>query len=444
MTPRLSQRSIGDAFTSSFAWEVLEDLVEVENRMAGQAGEREGAEIVTGAFEAAGLREVDIEEFDLPGWWRESSALVVPGRGKRYEADHRVVALPGTPAGEREAELVDVGYGVPGEIGDEVNGKIAMARSDTPPEHDRWHHRMEKYAAAAENGAVGFVFRNHVEGCLPPTGEIGYHARPGPIPAVGVSKELGDRLARYADEAPGIELSVDCRNEPTTSPNVSAAVGPDTDEEVLVTAHVDAHDVAEGARDNGVGSALVAEIGRLLAAEADELETKVRLVAFGSEEVGLWGAYHWAETRGETVTCVMNVDGAGDSRTPKVRTTNPFDSMVSAFERAADRLGLPAGVDREVSPHGDSWPFAERGIPAITVGSESAESGRGWAHTHADTLDKLDPRDLRALAAVYAEAAIELADRGTETPRKDPDAIRTALDEYYVHELEAGDRWHFE
>lgn len=76
-----------------------------------------------------------------------------------------------------------------------------MARSDGPADHDRWHHRMEKYAAAAEEGAAGFIFRNHYEGALPPTGEVGYHERPGPIPVVGVSKKLGDRLARYARES---------------------------------------------------------------------------------------------------------------------------------------------------------------------------------------------------------------------------------------------------
>ena len=439
--PRLPTEVIGDAHTSEFAWGVLEELVEIGNRMAGQEGEAEGARVVADAFGEVGLRDVGISEFDVPGWWRGSSSLSVDGHGG-WSADHHVIGLPGTSAGTVEAPLVDVGYGVPEEIGDEVEGAIAIARSDSP-EGDRWVHRMEKYAAAAENGAVGFVFRNHVPGNLPPTGEVGYHERPGSIPAVGASKELGARLERYAEEGASAGLSVECRNEPSTSPNTQAVVG-DGDEEVLVTAHVDAHDISEGAEDNGVGTALLPEIGRLLARVEDDLDARVRLIAFGAEEMGLWGAYHHAETADlDAVKCQMNIDGAGGSRNPRVRT-NGFDAMEEPFRAAAERFDAPLEVNAEVSPHGDSWPFVERGVPAVTVGSSSEESGRGWGHTHADTLDKLDPRDLCALAAIYAEMVLELADADREFPRRDPEEVRDDLADGYVRELEVGGRWHFE
>ncbi|MEF8840047.1 MAG: M28 family peptidase [Haloarculaceae archaeon] len=439
--PRLPESAVGDAFTSEHAWETLTDLVEVGNRMAGQEGERAGSAVVEAAFEDAGLRAVDTELFEVPGWWRGGSSLSVEGRGE-WAADHHVVALPGTPAGEVEAPIVDLGHGMPEDIGDEVEGCVAMARSDMA-EGDRWVHRMEKYASAAEHGAVGFLFRNHVPGNLPPTGEVGYHDRPGPIPAVGVSKELGARLARYAGDDAAVGLSVDCRNAPTKSVNTHAVLGPDTDEEVLVTAHVDAHDIAEGAEDNGVGSALLPEIGRLLLLVEEDLDTRVRLVAFGSEEIGLYGAYHHAETGEAPPKAVMNVDGAGSSRDPRVRT-HGFEGLEAAFSAAADRYDAPLSVSEGVVPHADSWPFVERGIPAVTIGSKREGEGRGWGHTHADTLDKLDPRDLRALAAIYAESVLELADSSREFPRRDPDGIRDALTDGYVRELKVGGRWHFE
>ena len=439
--PRLPASVVGDAFTSEHAWDTLVDLVEVGDRMAGQEGEKEGAAVVEAAFEDAGLREVGREAFDVPGWWRGSSSLSVEGRGD-WTADHHVVALPGTPAGEVEAPVVDLGHGMPAEIDDEVAGCVAMARSDVA-EGDRWVHRMEKYASAAEHGAVGFVFRNHVPGNLPPTGEVGYHDRPGPIPAVGVSKELGARLARYAEKDETVALSVDCRNAPASSVNTHAVLGPDTEAEVLVTAHVDAHDVAEGAEDNGVGCALLPEIGRLLGAVADDLDTRIRFVAFGSEEIGLWGAYHLAETREAPVRAVMNVDGAGSSRDPRVRI-HGFEGLESAFAAAAERFDAPLTVNEEVVPHADSWPFVERGIPAATIGSVRDGAGRGWGHTHADTLDKLDPRDLRALATVYAESVLELADSDRDFPRREPEAVRDDLSDGYVRELKVGGRWHFE
>ncbi|MFC6938802.1 M28 family metallopeptidase [Salinirubellus sp. GCM10025818] len=438
--PRLPPSVVGDAFTSEHAWDTLVDLVGIGNRMAGQEGEREGAAVVERAFEDAGLREVGNETFDVPGWWRGSSSLAAGESA--WSADHHVIALPGTPAGAVEAPIVDVGHGMPAEIGDEVEGCVAIARSDVA-EGDRWVHRMEKYASAAEHGAVGFVFRNHLPGNLPPTGEVGYHERPGPIPAVGVSKELGARLARYAERDEPVTLSVDCRNAPSSSVNTHAVLGPDTEEEVLVTAHVDAHDIAEGAEDNGVGSALLPEIGRLLVGVADDLDTRVRFVAFGAEETGLWGAYHFAETHGTPIRAVMNIDGAGSSRDPRVRT-HGFEGFEAAFGAATDRFDAPLAVDDEVSPHADAWPFVERGIPAVTIGSVRDGAGRGWGHTHADTLDKLDPRDLRALAAIYAESVLELADSDRTFPHREPAEIRDALTDGYVRELEVGGRWHFE
>ncbi len=455
---RLPDDVVGDAYTSTFAWDLLEDLVDVGNRMAGQAGEAEAAERLADALETADLSAVSIEEFSIPGWWRGSSSLSVRGPvERRYEADHDVIALPGCPAGTVAGELVDVGYGTDEEFEDaDVEGKVAMARSDVPEDH-RWVHRMEKYASAFEGGAVGFVFRNHVEGALPPTGEVGYHERPGPIPAVGVSKELGTRLARYAEttadagasDASGgceVTLDVECRNEPATSRNVEAVVEPDgatADEEVLLTAHLDAHDIAEGANDNGAGSVLVTEAGRLLARAADELDARVRVVIFGAEEIGLYGAYHWAETQDlSNVKAVLNVDGAGTSRDLRVGTQG-FAGLASVFEAVTDDLGGPLSADDSVSPHGDQWAFVQEGVPAAFVTTASETSGRGWGHTHADTLDKLDPRVFRDVAFQLAECALAAADEDRTFERRSPEAVRDDLADGYVRELKVGGRWPF-
>ncbi|MFW6317488.1 MAG: M28 family peptidase, partial [Halorubrum sp.] len=333
----------------------------------------------------------------------------------------------------------------------------------TPESHDRWIHRMEKYVAAAERGAVGFVFRNHVEGALPPTGEVGYHNRPGPIPAVGVSKEVGERLARLAAEggdeaeagsggadAPELSIEVDCRNEPTTSVNAVADVGPDTDEAVWLTAHVDAHDVSDGANDNGAGSALVAEVGRLLGTVADDLDTRVHLVTFGAEEIGLWGAYHAAETTPhDEIACVVNLDGACNSRNLRVGT-NGFDGMRAVFEAVAEAFDAPLETGETISPHGDQWAFVQEGVPAVMASTTSERSGRGWGHTHADTLDKLDPRDLREVATLTAAATYRFATDGggaaggESVTHRSRSAVREAIPDGYVKELKTGGRWPYE
>ena len=443
----LPDEVVGDAQTSLFAWNRLEELVDVGNRMAGQAGEAEGAEVIRDAFADAGLDGVRIDEFEIPGWWRGSSWLTVEQPAERvHEGSHQVIALPGTPAGEVSGHVVDVGAGTYDEFeakADELDGAIAMASSETPEHADRWLHRMEKYVNAADHGAVAFVFRNHIEGALPPTGEIGYHNRPGPIPAVGVSKEVGARLARYA-EAGDCEatVGVDCRNEETTSRNVEAVVGPtDADDEVLVTAHVDAHDIADGANDNGAGSVLTAEVGRLLTKVAEDLDSRVRLVTFGSEEIGLWGAYHCAETTDlDQVKCVVNLDGACSSRNLRVGT-NEFDALEELFESVADDFDAPLSTGDTISPHGDQWAFVQEGVPSTMTATTSNQSGRGWGHTHADTLDKLDSRDLRDVATLVTEAVYRAAQDDFAVEHRSRPETRDAIDERYVQELKMGGRW---
>jgi len=438
---------IGDAYTSTYHWSLLSDLVDVGNRMAGQEGEAEAAERVAEAFEETGLRAVEIDEFEIPGWWRGSSQIATSGaHDETYDADYQVIGLPGTPAGDVEAELVDVGYGRPEDFeAADLDGKVAMASSETPDDYGRWLHRMEKYVSAVEQGAVAFVFRNHVEGCLPATGEIGYNNRPGPIPAVGVSKEVGARLRRHAErEDLSVRVAVEARNEPSTSRNVVGELGPDTDEVVLLTSHVDAHDIAEGANDNGAGTALVAEVARLLKQVEDDLETRIRFVPFGSEEIGLRGAYHSADRLDlDDVKCVVNVDGAGNSRTLALRA-NEFSELSALFEAVTEELDVPMQSSDTISPHGDQWAFVQEGVPAVMTASASGENGRGWGHTHADTLDKLDVRDLRALSVVIGSAVFSAAEADREFPHRSREETREMIDEGYEQELKKGGRWPYD
>jgi Zn-dependent M28 family amino/carboxypeptidase len=438
---------IGDAYTSTYHWGLLSDLVDVGNRMAGQEGEAEAADRVAGAFEEIGLRNVAVDEFEIPGWWRGSSRIVTGGaHDETYDADYQVIGLPGTPSGDAEAELVDVSYGRPEDFeAADLDGKVAMASSETPDDYGRWLHRMEKYVSAVEQGAVAFVFRNHVEGALPPTGEIGYNNRPGPIPAVGVSREVGARLRRHADRGDlSVRVDVEARNEPATSRNVVGELGPDTDEVVLLTSHVDAHDIAEGANDNGAGTALVAEVARLLKQVEDDLETRVRFVPFGSEEIGLRGAYHSADRLElDDVKCVVNVDGAGNSRTLALRA-NEFSELSALFEAVTEDLDVPMQSSDTISPHGDQWAFVQEGVPAVMTASASGENGRGWGHTHADTLDKLDVRDLRDLAIILGSAVFAAAEADREFPHRSREETREMIDEGYEQELKKGGRWPYE
>jgi Zn-dependent M28 family amino/carboxypeptidase len=303
-----------------------------------------------------------------------------------------------------------------------------MAASNVPDWYDRFLHRREKYYHAVEAGAAAFVFRNHVEGCLAPTGSVGTEEAPiGAIPAVGVSKEVGSRLARRF-EGEGVTVDVDAGTDDATSQNVHADLGPDTEEAVLLTSHVDAHDIAEGAGDNGAGTALVVEAAKALAAREADLDTRVHCLVYGAEEVGLCGSADDAGERDHAdVKAIVNNDGVVRGRTLTLYT-HGFDALEAAAETVADRFDHPVETTPKLGPHSDHWPYVQWGVPGYHVMSETDSEGRGWGHTRADTLDKLEVRNLREQAVLIAELVVHLASDDVEVGRRDPEAIAAQLE----------------
>jgi len=413
---------IGDTFTSDAGWTHLERLVDEPTRMAGSDGERRAAEATRDALAAVGARKARLEPFEIQGWTRGESALEAGG------TTQDCIALPRSPSGEASGELVDLGYGLPSDFDRDLDGAVVLVASDIPAWYDRYVHRREKYYRAVEAGASAFVYANHVAGCLPPTGSVGTEADPiGSIPAVGVSREVGARLVRrFAGE--DVTVTVDAEIDEATSRNVHADLGPDTDETVLLTSHVDAHDIAEGAADNGAGTAMVLEVARALARREADLDTRVHCVVYGAEEVGLVGSHRDAERRDlETVRAVVNNDGVVRDRTLQL-VAHGFEDLVDAAERVADRLDHPLDVSPTLNPHSDHWPYVTRGVPGYHVRSDTGDAGRGWGHTHADTLDKLSVRDLREQAIVLTELVVELAREDTTVSHRPPSAIADQLE----------------
>ncbi|QUO49148.1 MULTISPECIES: M28 family metallopeptidase [Halorubrum] len=444
--------ALGATWTDDEPWRFLTDLTAIGSRMAGSEGERRAASLVADAFERAGLADVRTEPFDLPAWERGSASLDVTVSGRDGEPATRsfeALALPYSPSGSVAGELVDVGYGTPREIDErDVEGRIAVA-STTTPEGGRFVHRMEKFGYAIDAGAVGFVFVNHLDGQLPPTGSLTFGEEAEAV-AVGVSKETGAWLREYAvggdsaspDSEPvaQAELSVEASTTPGESRNVIGRAGPDTDERVLLLAHYDAHDIAEGALDNGCGIATVATAAEILA-DAD-LPLGVDVVAVGAEEVGLLGAEHLADRLDlNRVKGVVNVDGAGRFR-DLVALAHASTAAASVAEAVSTATRQPIAVDAQPHPFSDQWPFVRRGVPALQLHSDSGDRGRGWGHTHADTRDKVDDRNVREHAMLIALLVAEFAAPERDLPRLDRDELAAAFREAdFETGMRAADLW---
>jgi Zn-dependent M28 family amino/carboxypeptidase len=61
--------------------------------------------------------------------------------------------------------------------------------------------------------------------------------------------------------------------------------------------------------------------------------------------------------------------------------------------------------------------------------SETDSEGRGWGHTRADTLDKLERRNLREQAILVAELVVHLASDDVEIEHRDPEDIAEQLED---------------
>lgn len=439
---------VGRAWRDDFPWKLLTALTEIGSRLGGSDGERRAADLVADAFERSGA-DPTIEPFSMRRWRRGEASLSVrvperiPGGENGHggndsggsfgdtgeiERSFETDALPYSPAGRVEGKLVDVGNGTPAEIdAADLGGGIAVTGTETPT-GQRYVHRMEKFGHAIEGGAVGVIFVNHIPGQLPPTGSLKFDLEAN-APGVGVSAETGAWLREYANRGAEAVLDVDASTENGTGRNVVGELGPETDEEILLLAHYDAHDIAEGALDNGCGISVLAAAARLFS--PFDLDTKVKIVATSGEELGLVGAEALASSLDlDRVKAIVNVDGAGRFRDLKAITHGSSD-LETLATRVVEGAGQPLVVDRSPHSYSDHWPFLRAGVPALQFHSERPGSTgqweRGWTHTRADTRDKVDPRDLREHAICVALVVRELASDDTEIDRVPPEATRERL-----------------
>ena len=426
-----AERLLGRAFTDPYPESFLADLSDVENRMGGHPGEREAASLVVESFEDS-LGNAREEPFDIRRWNRgrtELAAGPVDGAARSFEA----IALPYTPPADLHAPLVDAGYGTPDELDDrDVRGGIVLAEQGG--EGDRHAHRMEKFGHAAASGAEAFVLVNDTEGGLPVTGTLRF-GEEAAIPGIGVSRETGERLRRYAAEGGEATLRIDAGTESATARNV-VATKPGTGERegtVLVVAHYDAHDVGEGALDNGCGATILVETARLLAGV--DLPCDVTFAAVSCEETGLLGSHALADTLDiDDLRAVVNVDGAGRARNLKAYT-HASDEISALVYRVAEETDHPIpSVDRP-HPYSDHWPFLQQGVPCLQLHSEPADDHQPWGprgkpvvHTRADTLDKVAFRDVREHAGLTALLVRALAE-GERPPRLEADHLAERLRE---------------
>jgi hypothetical protein len=144
---------------------------------------------------------------------------------------------------------------------------------------------------------------------------------------------------------------------PGTSGNLVAHIpGADTSQALILAAHIDSPNNA-GAMDDGSGCAILLEVARVLNASRTQPPTDLYLVWFGSEELGLFGASHFALTHQELLdrtAALLQIDCL----------TRPLDGIVADITLVAWSYGR-LGDDRLLWPEHLSGAAAAHGVATV-------------------------------------------------------------------------------
>ena len=172
------------------------------------------------------------------------------------------------------------------------------------------------------------------------------------------------------------------------------------DEIIIVGGHYDSINLngssyaAPGADDNASGTACVVEVARILAAHGP-LERTVRFIAFGGEELGLYGSARSASnsrTNHEDIVAMLNTDmnaylAPGDTRSCDFITNNSDYNLIN-FCQAAGALYVPNYVSRQGVLGGGSSDHASyyaEGYSAVFFFEDTGQYSP-YIHTTSDTV----------------------------------------------------------
>jgi Zn-dependent M28 family amino/carboxypeptidase len=433
---------------------------EIGSRFAGTKSEQLAQEYIVEKLKKYGFDNARAETFTYYGWTRGNVTLEIPEPQIR---EFPAIALALSPGGSAEADVINLGTGSPEEFEAvdpaDVEGKIVLCSSATSPKGKRVHRRT-KYGYAVEYGAVGFIFMNHNPGQLPPTGSLRPSYRmQAEIPGVGVSLETGSLMLRLTK---GKNLKVRIIDESKVVPDsVSANIIVDLpgsskrDEWIIIGGHYDGHDIAHGAMDNLSGVAVIMELARIFKVYQSYLDRSIRFVYFGCEEIGVTGSTCYVESHVnemKDIALMINMELGGlankDGTNHTAFTVYQPPELTEMLEKFSEEIGYKMTISEGASAASDHWPFFMQGVPTIAMGAEPSPQmlvvGRGWGHTSADMMDKVDNRNLQEGAMVIARILLRLANQkdviGAHTPLDD---IIKKLDESGIKKtLEIQKKWH--
>jgi Zn-dependent M28 family amino/carboxypeptidase len=260
------------------------------------------------------------------------------------------------------------------------------------------------------------------------------------MPSLFIAHEHYALLYRLASrpEPAKTKVEVEINNKfipgPITVYNTVGEIpGEKADEFVVLGAHLDSWDLAQGTTDNGTGSCVVLEAARLLVRSGVKPKRTIRFVLFTGEEQGLHGSKqyvirHKAEMP-KTSAALVHDTGTGRVLGFGLQGREAIKPIMDRELVSLKSIGF-AGTTLRTMGGTDHLSFDS---PFRTASGETVDVNvPGFAcaqfsdeyflthHTQSDTLDKAKEPDLIQGAQVMAVTAMRIANLDNLLPRERP------------------------
>jgi Iap family predicted aminopeptidase len=307
------------------------------------------------------------------GWRAGRAALVLAG-ADRPLACRALLRSASTPPGGIEGDLLDLGEGRTDDFdraGEAVRGRIVLVRHEYPfsPGH---LHRRRKYDLAVARGAIAFLIANPLPGGGLLSGSSGRPRGASGIPAAYVDHASGQALADAARAgAARVHLLIEGEEDEGALADLAILDIPGgTGSRVVISAHMDGHDLGTSALDNASGVAVALAAARALAPRVSAHTPGLQVCFFTAEEWALTGSARYLAdmdpAQRQSLKLNINLDTVGgDNRLTAL--ISDFPALAPFVSAAATRAGVPVDTYLPLMPNSDHANFAAHGIPALRL-----------------------------------------------------------------------------
>jgi len=413
---------IGAALTSDRAYSRLAHLTDhIGNRLSGSQNLEHAIEWAVAEMKRDGLDNVRAEKVMVPHWVRgeESLEMLTPvARKLQMLGLGNSIA---TPADGISAEVVVVrSFAELDRLGEQVRGKIVVYNVPFTNYGATVVYRLQGASQAARYGAVAALVRSITPVSLqtPHTGAMSYDPNLPKIPVAAVTIEGAEFLQRMNDRGdhPTLRLKMEAKFLPDAeSANVVAEIkgSERPDEIVLISGHFDSWDVGQGAHDDGGGCIVAWEAVRLLKELGLKPRRTIRVVLYTNEENGLRGGNAYRDAhRAEIARHIFAIESDSGVYRPEgfgLVATAPLQVRANLQEIAKLLSGIDANRIAADGGGADIGPIMLEGVVGASLDVEGSHYF-DIHHTPADTLDKVNPRELALCVATMAVMAYTVAD----------------------------------